>query len=115
MSHVHKEVGIKRGNFGATYQFIIKNVDYSDYTAKLYVQSSGGTVLISGAACTAVATDGSKNTLVSYIPTSGKFGVSASIADYIAEITFSGANFRDSTETFNWQVYDEVRGSRYIW
>lgn len=109
-----KEVGIKRGNFGASYQFIIKNVDYSNYGAKLFVQSSGGTYLISGVACTVLATDSSKNTLVEFVPASGNFGLSASICDYIAEITFSGARFRDSTETFNWQVYDEVRGGRYI-
>jgi hypothetical protein len=42
------------------------------------------------------------------------FGAKASIADYVAEITFSGARFRDSTDTFTWQVYDEVRGGRYI-
>lgn len=110
----YKEVGIKRGNFGATYQFIIKNVNYANYTPRLYVQSSGGTYLISGAVATAVATDSNKNTLVSFVPASGQFGIKASIVDYVAEITFSGVGFRDSTDTFNWQVYDEVRGGRYI-
>ncbi len=104
------EVGIKRGNFGGTYIFIIKNVDYSSYGAKIYVQSSGGTVLVNGTDCTVVATDGARNTLVSYTPASGHFGVTASTMDYLAEITFSGSDFRDSTKTFNWQVHDELRG-----
>lgn len=109
-----KEVGIKRGNFGATYQFIVKNKNYSNYGASLFVQSSGGTYLISGASCTVVATDGTKNTLVEFTPASGNFGLSASITNYLAEITFSGARFRDSTETFTWQVYDELRSGRHI-
>jgi hypothetical protein len=109
-----KEVGIKRGNFGRTYQFIVKNVDYSNYEANIFIQSSGGTYLISGADCVVDATDNSKNTIVEFTPASGMFGAKASIADYVAEITFSGARFRDSTDTFTWQVYDEVRGGRYI-
>lgn len=109
-----KEVGIKRGNFGATYQFVIKNVNYSNYDANLYVQTSGGTYLISGVACTVTATDSSRNTLVEYTPASGAFGSRASATDYLAEITFSGAGFRDSSETFLWQVHDELRGGRVI-
>lgn len=104
------EVGIKRGNFGGTYSFIIKNVDYSSYGAKIYVQSSGGTMLVNGTDCTVSATDSSKNTLVLYTPASGQFGAAASTVDYLAEITFSGAGFRDSTQTFYWQVHDELRG-----
>ena len=105
-----QELGIKRGNFGQTYNIIVKGVDYSNYDAKIYVQSSGGTVLVNGANCTVVATDGSKNTLVSYVPLSGAFGAAASLTDYIAEITFSGAVFSDSTQSFKWQVHDELRG-----
>ena len=105
------EVGIKRGNFGGTYEFIIKNVDYSSYGAKIYVQSSGGTMLVNGTDCTVVATDGAKNTLVSYTPASGHFGAAASMVDYLAEITFSGVDFRDSTKTFGFQVFDELRGN----
>ena len=104
------EVGIKRGNFGGTYQFIVKNVDYSAYGAKLYVESSGGTVLINGTDCTVAATDGNKNTLVEYTPASGHFGVTASTVEYLAEITFWAAGFQDSTETFRWHVFDELRG-----
>jgi len=104
------EVGIKRGNFGGGYQFVIKNVDYSAYGAKIYVESSGGTVLVNGTDCTVSATDGSKNTLVLYTPASGHFGAAASTVDYLAEITFSGVDFRDSTKTFGWQVFDELRG-----
>lgn len=105
------EVGIKRGNFGGTYSFIIKNVDYSTYGAKIYVESSGGTVLVNGTDCTVSATDGSKNTLVLYTPASGHFGAAASTVDYLAEITFSGTDFRDSTKTFGWQVFNELRGN----
>ncbi len=104
------EVGIKRGNFGGTYRFIVKNVDYSAYTAKIYVQSSGGTMLVNGTDCTVSATDNAQNTLVLYTPASGQFGAAASTVDYLAEITFLGAGFRDSTETFRWQVFDELRG-----
>lgn len=105
-----EEVGIKRGSFGATYKFVVKGVDYSAYSAKIYVQSSGGTLLINGDACTVSATDGSKNTLVEYTPASGKFGAAASLVKYLAEIEFSGAAFRDPTETFFWKVHDELRG-----
>jgi len=104
------EVGIKRGGFGATYQFIVRGEDYSNYDAKIYVQSSGGTLLVNGASCTVTATDNSKNTLVEYTPASGAFGSSASLMKYHAEIEFSGSNFRDSTETFFWQIHDELRG-----
>ena len=104
-----KEVGIKRGNFGGTWQFVVKNVDWSDYGAKIYVQSAGGTLLVSGSNCVVSATDGSRNTLVQYAPASGHFGVKASTVDYLCEITFSGASFRESTETFNWHVHDELR------
>ena len=105
-----KEVGIKRGNFGGTYQFIVKGVDYSEYEGNIYVQSSGGTMLVNGASCTTSATNNNKNTLVEYSPASGAFGAAASLVDYLVEITFSGASFRDSTETFKWQVHDELRG-----
>jgi hypothetical protein len=105
-----EEIGIKRGDFGATYQFIIKGVDYSGYGARMYVQSVGGTMLVNGAGCTVSATDNNKNTLVEYTPASGAFGTAASLADYIGEITFSGTAFRDTTETFKWQVHDELRG-----
>jgi len=103
------EVGIKRGNYGATYRFVVKNVNYAQYEANIYVQSSGGTMLVDGASCTVTATDNGKNTLVEYTPASGHFGISASLTDYHGEITFSGANLRESTQTFNWQVYDELR------
>ena len=104
------EVGIKRGNFGATYQFVVKGVDYSGLGAKIYVQSQGGTMLVNGYGCTTSATDGNKNTLVEYTVASGHFGLAASLADYVAEIEFSGAAFRDTTESFKWQVHDELRG-----
>ena len=104
------EVGIKRGDFGATYRFVIKNVDYSNYGANLYVQSSGGTMLLDKVECTVVATDNGKNTLVTYTPASTVFGVAASLVDYLASITFSGVGFRDTTKTFKWQVHDELRG-----
>ena len=104
------ELGIKRGNFGQSYKIIVKGVDYSAYGANIYVQSSGGSILVNGATCTVAATDSSKNTLVTYTPASGAFGAAASLADYWAEITFSGASFRDSTESFKWQVHDELRG-----
>jgi hypothetical protein len=103
------EVGIKRGNFGATYRFIVKNIDYSNYGASIFVQSSGGTTLVDGASCTVSATDNSRNTLVEYTPASGHFGVAASLVDYLSEIEFSGAGLRESTQTFKWQVYDELR------
>ena len=105
------EVGIGRGNFGGTYRFIIKNVDYSAHGAKIYVQSSGGTMLVNGSECTVSATDGSKNTLVLFTPASGHFGATASTVDYLAEITFSGADFRESTKVFGWQVFNELRGN----
>lgn len=105
-----KEVGIKRGNFGGTYRFIVKNTAYSSYDANIYIQSSGGTMLVNGASCTTSPTDGNKHTEVLYTPASGHFGVAASLVDYLVEIEFSGAGFRDTTETFKWQVHDELRG-----
>ena len=102
-------LGIKRGNFGAPYRIIVKNADYSFYGAKIYVESSGGTMLVNGTDCVVTATDGSKNTLVLYTPASGHFGFVASYVKYSVEITFSGAGFRDSTETFNWKVEKELR------
>jgi len=67
-------------------------------------------MLVNGTDCTVSATDGSKNSLVQYTPASGQFGAAASTVDYLGEITFSGADFRDSTQSFNWQVYNELRG-----
>ena len=46
-----EEVGIKRGDFGATYLFIVKNVDYSNYDALITVKSAGGTLLLDDVAC----------------------------------------------------------------
>jgi len=108
-----EEVGIKRGSFGATYQFVVKGVDYSGYSAKIYVQSVNGTMLINGANCVVTVTNSNKrvqDTLVEYTPATGAFGIVASLADYWAEITFSGTAFRDTTESFKWQVHDELRG-----
>ena len=107
------ELGIKRGNFGETYQIIVKNVDYGGYDANIYVKSSGGTMLLDGVACDSVTTEqdlkGNTNTVVEFTPASGMFGSPASTVDYLVEITFSSAGFRNSTKTFNWQVYDELR------
>ena len=107
-----KEIGITRGNFGGTYRFILKNVQYGggSYGAKIYVQSPNGTLIVNGTDCTLSATDSNKHTLVEYTPASGQFGVSASTIDYLAEIEVSAAGFRDSSETFLWQVHDELRG-----
>ena len=102
-------LGIKRGNFGAPYRIIVKSANYSAYGAKIYVESSGGTMLINGADCIVTATDGSKNTLVLFTPASGEFGVYASYVKYNVEVEFSGGSFRDSTETFGFRVERELR------
>ena len=104
-------VSIVRGDFGETYQFIIKNRDYSSYSGLIYVQSSGGTVLVDGTGVDSVAaTDGSKNTLVKWTPASGVFGTNASLVDYLARIRFSGSNFRATSELFKWEIEDELMG-----
>jgi len=104
-----EEVGIKRGDFGATYLFIVKNVDYSNYDALITVKSAGGTLLLDDVACdSTTATDNNKNTAVQFTPISGHFGVTASYQDYNATIRFSGAGFRDTTKTFLWQVHTEL-------
>jgi len=103
-------VGIKRGNFGGSYKFLVKNVDYSAYTASIYVESSGGTMLVDNDGVLVSATDNNKNTLVTYVPASGTFGLAASLVKYNAEITFrSGTSFMESTKSFIWQVHDEFR------
>jgi len=100
-------VGIVRGDFGKGYQFIVKNVDYSSYSALLNVQSPSGSMLIVNGICSLTATDNNTNTLVTYVPISGDFGASASYYKYKCRIRFSGANFRDSTEEFLWNVERE--------
>jgi len=105
-----REFGIKRGNWGETYSIVLKNKDYSAYSAKIYIQSKSGTMLVNGSACVVAATDGARNTLVEWTVPSGSFGIAASLSDYLSEITFSGVSFNHSIPTFNWQVYDELRG-----
>ena len=106
-----ENVGIVRGNFGRTYRIVVKNVDYSTKDGRLYVQSSGGTLLLEAGICTTTATDSSKNTLVEYAPASGVFGLAASgDIDYWARVEFSGGGILDSTEKFLWYVEDELRG-----
>lgn len=105
-----KELGIKRGNWGDTYSIILKNKNLSGRTAKIYIQSVGGTMLVNGSACVVAATDNNKHTLIEWTPPSGSFGSAASLSDYLVEITFSGAASQYSTPTFKWQVYDELRG-----
>ena len=102
-------LGIKRGNFGSPYRIVVKNANYSAYGAKVYVESSGGTMLINGSDCVVSATDSSKNTLVLFTPASGQFGFAASYVKYNVEVTFSGGGFRDSTDTFSWKVERELR------
>ena len=104
------ELGITRGDFGATYRIVVKNVNYSAQGANINIQSSGGTMLVTNSTCTVTATDENRNTLVEWTPASGQFGATASLVDYLATVTFSGAGLRDSTYKFNWQVYDELRG-----
>lgn len=107
------EVGIVRGDWGKTYRFIVKNINYEGYGAKMYVQWSGsGRLLISGDDCTILATDNSRNTLVRYTPASGRFGAAASLTAYSARIRFSGSNLRDSTERFIWRVEEELTHNR---
>jgi len=102
------EVGIVRGDFGKGYQFVVKNVDYSNHVGLMYVQSpSGTTMLINGGVCTVQATDSSRNTLVTYVPVTGDFGAAASYYKYECRIRFSGTQFRDSTEMFYWTVASE--------
>ena len=105
----HKELGIKRGNWGSTYSIVLKNKDLSDKTAKIYIKSAGGTLLVNGSDCVVYATDGAKNTLIEWSPPTGAFGAAASTQDYLVEITFSGVGFQYSIPTFNWQVYSELR------
>ena len=107
------EIGIVKGDWGKAYRFVIKNVNYSGYGAKVYVQWSGsGRLLISGDACSVTATDNQRNTLVTYTPVSGRFGANASLTAYSARIRFSGASLRDSTERFVWRVEEEFTHNR---
>ena len=105
-----KEFGITRGNWGETYSIVLKNKNYSPYSAKIYIQSKGGTLLVNGSSCVVNATDGNKNTLIEWTPPSGSFGVAASLSDYLASVTFSGTSFQHTTPRFQWQIYDELRG-----
>jgi len=74
-----EEIGIVKGDFGKDYEFVLKNKNYSSYTAKIFFKRSGGGILYSsGDSLTVVATDGDKNTLFTYTVPSGRFGVNAS-------------------------------------
>lgn len=105
-----KEFGIKRGNWGETFSILYKKNNLSDKSAKIYIQSKSGTMLVNGSDCVVSATDNNKRTLIEWTPPSGSFGSAASLSDYLVEITFSGVGFQHSTPTFKWQVYDELRG-----
>ena len=95
------EVKIKKGSYGMVYSFTFESVDYSGYSAKLYVWKDS-TLLINGGTCS-VTLSGS-DTLVKYTVKKTDF-VDAETADYNAEVQFySGETFLDSRVTFTVKV-----------
>jgi hypothetical protein len=97
------KVKIKKDDYGMTYQFTVENIDYSDstgYTSKLYVWK-GDTILVDAGVCTAVYS--STNTVVSHVVVDGDFDT---IGEWDAEIEFTKTGFRESTETFIWEVIE---------
>jgi len=91
-------VKIFKGNYGMTYRFIIKNVDYSDKTPLLYVWNEKGTI-INGHTCS-VSLVGN-DTVVEYQVPQGAFDT---VGVYWAEIKFKKEGFEEDTETFTWEV-----------
>jgi hypothetical protein len=94
-------VRIKENAYGMNYQFTIEDVDYSSYSAKLYVWK-GDTTLIDGKDAS-VSKSGS-DTVVTYTVADGDFDV---VGEWKAEIVFySALTFEESTETFEWEVVE---------
>jgi hypothetical protein len=105
-----EEIGIVQGDFGKTYEFILKNRDYTGYTGKIFFQRSGGGMLYStGDTVTLAHIDNDKNTKISYIVPSGRFGVSASMGKYYCQIEIKNGTALIDTLTGVMMTVDKNR------
>jgi hypothetical protein len=86
----------KKGAYGFIWQFTFEDIDYSTYSAKLYVWDDLSTKIIDGKACV-VAKSGT-DTLVSY--TVGSTDFTSTKERYNAEIEFYSGTFNEKSETF---------------
>ena len=89
-------VKTKRGAYGFTWTFTFEGIDYSSYSAKIYVWDDLSEKVVDGKDCS-VSKVGS-DTIVSYVVGSTDF---TSTKDrYNAEIEFYSGSFNEKSETF---------------
>ena len=87
----------KKGAYGFTWQFTFKDIDYSSYTAKIYVWDALSESIVDGEACTVTKSD--YDTVVSYVVQLTDFSTTT-MDSYNAEIEFNGMGFQERSETF---------------
>ena len=93
---------IVKGDYGRAYRGIIKDVDYSDCTAKIYVWS-GSTKIVDGKDC--VVSFHSPDTWVDYTPGTLDFSVAPGL--YLGLIKFEKSGVVERTIPFAWEVIDK--------
>ena len=96
-------IKIKQGDYGMDYVFTIEDVDLSSingFTATLEVWK-GTTILVTGGVCTNIYQGG--NTVVTHTVVDGDFDT---VGEWDAEIEFTKAQYKESTDTFIWEVLE---------
>jgi hypothetical protein len=95
-----KRVNAKEGDYGTVYYFVIEDVDYSGYTAKIYIWK-GAVKIVNGVTCSNSYAD--DDTTVGYTVEDGNTDAPGV---YHAEVVFTGANFQETTETFQFRIIE---------
>jgi hypothetical protein len=92
---------IVRGDYGQNYVGTIEGVDYSTWTAVIYVWNEDGDTIVDGSSAT-TALVGS-DTTVTYAPALGDFDVPAGVYHGLFKLSTSGKVER--TLKFAWEVF----------
>lgn len=94
---------IVKGDCGRGYVGIVKNVDYSDCTGKIYVWNKARTLkIVDGKTCTIAFI--TPDTQITYVPVTTDFEVAAGI--YYGMFVFYKTGVVEHTLEFVWRVID---------